>query len=223
MGKYQVSLIECPQDWEPGGPDDVPPQPGPLLETLAEKEDLFPAVREAIQHNQKAQEEKGDRWAVVVEPGSLGRTWRGARLCTPVSYKVTAIWWPQGWEPQSPLDVPHCVWKAQGDIGGREPLSYRRALATVRSLNRQCMTQAASMWYVLMAVENEPVSHTISYDPAGAETTVEVRRLHVVRPEPAGHGDCSHCPARAFECAREDWASAEQTITSSHTRTLPES
>ena len=221
MGKYQVSLIECPQDWEPGGPDDVPPQPGPLLETLAEKEELFPAVREAIQHNQKAQEEKTGRWAVVVEPGSLGRTWRGARLCTPVSYKVTAIWWPQGWEPQSPLDVPNCVWKAQGEIG-REHLSYRRALATVRSLNRQCMTAATSMWYVLMAVENEPVSHTISYDPAGAETTVEVRKLHVVRPEPAGHGDCSHCPAHAFECAREDWASLQETITSSQTRSLPE-
>ena len=222
MGKYQVSLIERPQDWEPGGLDDVPPQPGPLLDVLAETDELFPAVRQAIRYNQKAGQQETGRWAVVVEPGSLGRVWRAARLCTPVSYKVTAIWWPQGWEPESPMDVPHCVWKAQGDIG-REQLSYRRALATVRSLNRQCMTQAASTWYVLMAVENEPVSHTISCDPAGAETTVEVRRLHVVRPEPAGHGDCSHCPARAFECAREDWTSAEQTITTSHTRTLPES
>lgn len=217
MPRYQVSLVERPKGWEPGGLDDVPPKPGPLLELLAEEEELFPAVRTAIQYNEKPNEERGNRWAVVVEPGSLGRTWRGARLCTPVTYKVTAIWWPQGWEPQSALDVPNCVWKAQGDLG-REQLTYRRALATVRGLNRQSMTQAASMWYVVMAVENEPVSHTISYDPAGAETTVEVRRLHVVRPEPAGRGDCSHCPARSFECARSDWDSLQQTLTSSQTR-----
>jgi hypothetical protein len=119
------------------------------------------------------------------------------------------------------MDVPNCVWKAQGETG-RDQLSYRRALATVRSLNRQAMAQANSMWYVLMAVEHEPVSHTISYDPAGAETTVEVRRLHVVRPEPAGHGDCSHCPAHSYECAREDWADLQQTITSSQTRSASE-
>ena len=101
---------------------------------------------------------------------------------------------------------------------GHVVIRYRH----VRSLNRQAMAQANSMWYVLMAVEHEPVSHTISYDPAGAETTVEVRRLHVVRPEPAGHGDCSHCPAHSYECAREDWADLQQTITSSQTRSASE-
>lgn len=217
MGRYQVSTIGCPPDWAPEFPDAIPPQPGPLLDVLSETDSLFPALRAAIDHNKRAKQERADRWAVVVEPGSLGQTWRGARLCTPVAYKVTAIWWPQGWEPESPLDVPNCVWKAQGDVG-QERLSYRRALATVRSLNRQCMAQASSTWYVLMAVENEPVSHTISFDAAGVETAVEVRRLHVVRPEPAGRGDCSHCPAHSFECAREDWTSLEQTIASSHSR-----
>ena len=92
--------------------------------------------------------------AVVVQPGSFGRTWRGARLCTPVAYRVLAIWWPTGWEPQSPLDVPHCAWKAHGEPAA-EPLDYARAVAVVRGLNQQSMDHAGSLWYVLVAVENE--------------------------------------------------------------------
>lgn len=210
MSKYQVSLIPFPQGWEPAGLDDVPPAPGGPVEAFAEEDGLFPALRQAVHYNEAALRDKTDRWAVVVEPGSLGRTWRGARLCSPVNYKVTAIWWPQGWEPSSPFDVPNCVWKAQGDVE-RQGLTYKRALATVRGLNQQSLDSAGAMWYVIIAVENEPVSHTISYDAGGTETTVEVRRLHVVRPEPGGRGDCSHCPAHAFECAREGWVDLLQT------------
>lgn len=219
MSKYQVSLIPFPEGWQPAGLDDVPPEPGSPTEILTEAEGLFPALRQAMEHNEGARRDKSGRWAVVVEPGCLGRTWRGARLCSPVRYKVTAIWWPQGWEPASPFDVPNCVWKAQGDVG-RSGLTYKRALATVRSLNQQSQDSAGAMWYVIIAVENEPVSHTVSYDAAGTETTVEVRRLHVVRPEPGGRGDCSHCPAHAFECAREGWVELPQTAESMETRTV---
>ena len=220
MARYQVSIIERARQWRPASPDDVPPRPGEPLEVLAEADDLFAAVRQAIEHNEAAQQDDRPRWAVVVEPGVPGRAFAGARLCTPLSYKVAAVWWPAGWEPQSPLDVPNCVWKAQGEAD-QEPLGYRQALATVQGLNRQSMSHPGSMWYVLVAVENEPVSQTVSYDPAGTETTVEVRPLHVVRPEEGGgRGDCSHCPARSYSCAREHWDSLEQTTTATRTRSV---
>jgi len=221
MARYQVSIIERPEGWQPASPDAVPPEPGSPREVLAEADELFAAVRQAIAHNESPHRQHDRRWAVVVEPGSLGRTWRAARLCTPLAYKVTAIWWPTGWEPASPLDVPNCVWKSQGG-GSQEPMSYPQALARVRGLNRQSMDQAGTMWYVVIAVENEPVSQTVSYDPSGTETTVEVRRLHVVRPEEgSGKGDCSHCPAHSFDCAKQDWIALEETVTDTRTRSLP--
>ena len=67
-----------------------------------------------MEHNESDDARHRGRWAVVVEPGSTGRVWPAARLCTPLTYKVTAIWWPDGWEPDSPLDVPNCVWQAEG-------------------------------------------------------------------------------------------------------------
>lgn len=220
MARYQVSIVEAAGPWQPASLDDVPPSPGKPSAVLAETDDLFDAVRQAIDHNRQAQQEGSGRWAVVVEPGSLGRTWPGARLCTPLTYKVTAIWWPTGWEPGGPTDVPNCVWKAQGEPG-KEALTYRKAVALVRSLNRQSIDHAGTMWYVVLAVENEPVSQTVSYDPSGSETTVEVRRLHVIRPEKGGgKGDCSHCPAHAFDCAKAEWNTLEQTVTTTSTRSL---
>ena len=220
MPRYEVSLIERPQGWQPNGPDDVPPEPGKPLSTLGQADDIFAAVRQAIDYNEAAQREGTGRWAVVVEPGTWGRTWRNARLCTPLDYKVAALWWPTGWEPDSPLDVPNCVWRAQGEID-QEHLTYQQALATIRGLNQQAMNHAATMWHVVIAVENESISRTVSFDPAGTETTVQVRRLHVVRPESGGRGDCSHCPAHRFQCAQEDWISVEQTVATTGSRTLP--
>jgi hypothetical protein len=216
MGRYRVSIIERPEGWEPASPDDLPPEPGEPQEVLSEADELFAAVRQAIDHNQSPDRASDRRWAVVIEAGSLGRKWRAGRLCTPLAYKVAAIWWPTGWEPGSPLDVPNCVWRAPSG-GTQQPMSYQRALATVRGLNRQSMDQAGTMWYVVIAVENEPLSQTVSYDPSGVETTVEVRRLHVARPERGGKGDCSHCPAHGLDPAREDWASLEQTATETNT------
>ena len=217
MGRYRVSIIERPEGWEPASPDDAPPKPGPPLDALAEVDELFAAVRQAIQHNQSPDRASDRRWAVVVEPECVGRKWPGGgRLCTPLAYKVAAIWWPTGWEPASPLHLPNCVFRAPS-TGPQQPMSYQRALATARGLNRQSMDQAATLWYVVLAVENEPLSQTTSYDPAGVETTVEVRRLHVVRPEQGGKGDCSLCPAHGLDCAQQDWASLEPTV--SETRT----
>ena len=211
MARYQVSIVERPDQWVPASPDDVPPQPGAPVESLAEAAPLFSAVRQAIDYNQSLDRQEDRRWAVVVEPGSRGQTWPSARLCTPLAYQVAAIWWPTGWEPSSPLDVPNCVWQAQSG-SGQGPMPYRRALATVRALNRQSIDHAATMWYVLVAVENEPVSQTVAYDASGTETTVAVRRLHVVRPESGGgKGDCTHCPAHSFDCAQEEWTSREHT------------
>lgn len=216
MAKYQVSIIERSQAWQPASPDDVPADPGKPLEVLSEHDTLFAAVRRAVEHNQADQRKSDRRWAVVVEPGSLGRIWRNARLATPLAYKVTGIWWPEGWEPKSPLDVPNCVWRTQGEVNDL-PLTYAQAVATLRGLNQQSLDRLSPLWYVVVAVENEPISQTVSYDPAGTETTVQVRRLHVVRPEEGGRGDCSHCPASSFQCAREDWITLEQTVTSSQT------
>jgi hypothetical protein len=216
MARYEVSLIQRPQGWHPAGPDDVPAELGRPLTVLGQADNVFAAVRQAIEYNQAADREQTQRWAVVVEPGMLGRYWRSARLCTPLAYKVAAIWWPAGWEPQSPLDVPNCVWRAQGEMD-QEHLTYPQALAMVRGLNQQSMDHAAAMWYVIIAVENESISQTVSFDPAGTETTVQVRRLHVARPESGGKGDCSYCPAHSFQCAKEDWLSVEQTIATTET------
>lgn len=201
MAKYQVWLVARPQGWTSPVLDDVPPRPGTPRGVLGEDDDLFAAVRRAIEHNQTAQAGRSPDWAVVVEPGSPGGTWREARRCTPLSYRVAAIWWPTGWEPQSPGDVPNCVWRAQGETDPA-PLSYAQASAAVRGLNQQSMDHASPLWYVVVAVEDEPVSQTVSYEPSGTETTVQVRRLHLVRPDDAGRGDCSHCPAHGLQCVR---------------------
>lgn len=218
MARYLVSLVKRPAPWTPASWDDVPPRPGEPQATLGESDDLFVAVRQAVQHNEASQTPTGTDWAVVIEPNAPGRIIPGARLCTPLAYRVAAIWWPTGWEPQSPLDVPNCVSKAQTDAGG-QALTYPQALATVQGLNRQCLDHPGAMWYVLAAVENEPLSQTVSYDPAGTETTVVVRRLHVIRPEDdGGKGDCSHCPAHDHSCAKERWVSSPQTTTTTSTR-----
>jgi hypothetical protein len=219
MAKYQVAVIERPQGFEPETLDAVPAEPGRIAGILAETEDLFAAVNRATEHNEAAKRDATRQWAVVVEPGSLGRVWRGARLCTPLTYKVIALWWPTGWEPQSPLDLPRCVWRAHGESEHGQ-LSYAQAVAVLRGLNRQSMNHQGTMWYAIMALENEPLSRSVSFDPSGTETTVQVRRLHLVRPEDGGAGDCSHCPARAFDCAKADWVDLQQTLQSTTLRPI---
>jgi len=214
MATFRVSLIARPDGWQPTRPDDVPSQPGALGETLCETDDLLAAVQKAIDHN----EADGADWAVVVEPGAAGVIWPKARLCTPLGYKATTVWWPEGWEPESTLDVPNCVFKAPGEMG-QERLTYPEAQARVRALNQQSLDQAANVWYVVVAVENEPISCTVSRDSAGTETTTAEHRLHVIGPDTdGGQGDCSHCPACKMDCASEGWTRKQQTITTTEIR-----
>jgi hypothetical protein len=217
MAKYQVAIIGRPAKWRPECADDVPLELRGPVEVLAESDDLFVAVRRAIEHNRGAESQCRGRWAVVIEPGSGGRFWPAARLCTPITYRVATIWWPDGWEPQSPLDVPNCIMHTREQAGG-DCLSYPRAEAIVLALNRQCTDHPANVWHVVLAAENEAVSRTVSYDSAGTETTVEVRPMHVIRPAAGGRGDCLNCPARALECAQAEWSSLSQTVSARHSR-----
>ncbi len=221
MGKYQVASVARPKNWKPLSADDVPIELKGPVEVIFDSDDLFEAVEKAIGHNEGEESRQRMRWAVVVEPGSLGRVWPAARLCTPLTYKVTAIWWPDGWTPHSPLDVPNCVWQAQGKVGGQW-MTYADAEATARALNQQCIDSPGTSWYVVVAVENEAVSQSVAYDPSGTETTVEVRKMHVIRPKAGGRGDCACCPAHSMSCTQADWSSLVQTVTAKHDRMIGE-
>ena len=168
MSKFQVAVVTRPKDWKPACADDLPPAPGQLGEPLSEHDDLFAAVREAVAFNEVPERTGDDRWAVVVQRGTRGRQWTAARLCTPIVYKVTAIWRPEGWEPDSPLDVPNCIWKSHNRVAA-EPLCYAQAVATIRALNQQNMDVAGDMWYVLMAVEMSRYRNRSRTIPPGAK------------------------------------------------------
>lgn len=217
MAKYQVTVVQRPENWAPESADDVPLDLIGPVAVLAESDDLFEALDRAIEHNQSAESQQSRRWAIVVEPGCAGRAWPMARVCTPITYRVAPIWWPDGWEPQSPLDVPSCVWQAKNPTDAQW-LTYPQAEATMLGLNRQCMSQPGGTWYIVVAVENEPVARTVSCDPAGTETTVEVRRTHTIRPLAGGYGDCAHCPAGTLPCARTEWLNQVQAVPVTHRR-----
>jgi hypothetical protein len=219
MGKYRLAIVTKPLSWKPDRPDEVPTGLVSSPQVRGEFDDLFPAVREAVALNEKSLAEGGSEWAVVVDPFSPSRRWQAGRICTPVAYKVSVLWRPEGWEPSSPLDVPNCVWKGQAQLDA-ESLTYARAVETVRGLNQQCIDLSSSMWYVIVAVENEPISQVFAYDPAGTETTTRVRKLHVIRAENGGRGDCSHCPAHSFQCSRADWTTLSQTANDSEVHPL---
>lgn len=221
MARYEVRVIERPQGWSEASLEDVPPRPGRATRVLCGAEELFAAVRAAVQFNETARRDAAAEWAVVVEPGSSGRIWPDARLCTPLGYRVAAMGWPTGWEPQSPWDVPRCLSRAQGETDPA-PLSYDRAMAVVRGLNQQSIDQAGSSWYVVVAVENEPISQSVSYDPSGMETTVQVRRLHVAVPDQGSRGNCSYCPAHSLPCATRDLHEPEATTSVTSTRSVLE-
>ena len=113
------------------------------------------------------------------------------------AYLVTTVWWPDGWEPSTPLDVPKCLAQAREQVPN-EPLTYEQAVATVRGLNQQNMDHPGATWYVVAMVKGQPVS------PAdGGRAMINAGQLEVVElPEGASRGDCSHCPASSFPCAK---------------------
>ena len=63
--------------------DDVPLELSGPVGMLTESDDLFEAVGEAMEHNDSVEAQRRGGWAVVVEPGGIGRIWPAARLCTP--------------------------------------------------------------------------------------------------------------------------------------------
>lgn len=138
MAKYQVATIERPAGWNPRFPDDVPPEIQGGYDVVGEADDLFAAVRQAIELNQKAQADAQVRWALVVDAESPGLTWKTVRICTPIRYKIAAIWRSDGWEPTSPYDVPNCPWRAKGRSDD-EAMPFVKAADTVVALNRQSM------------------------------------------------------------------------------------
>ena len=109
-------------------------------------------------------------------------------------FQVTAVWWPDGWEPGSPLDVPNCLGRVAGQDVASPSVDLKQALATVRGLNRQNMDHPGTTWYVVTEADAPPSAS------AGAAD----RPLRVIEPvEGSGRGDCSHCPASSFPCAAE--------------------
>jgi hypothetical protein len=196
---YQVLIVSRPADWRARQADDVPPALQTPLEVAGEWDDLWKAQEAAVAYNQEPQRRQDLRWAVVGDGQVRSRRWAGPRLCTPLAFKVAALVRPESWEPASPWDVPNCIAKAERQGAGVE-LSRRQALGTVWALNQQSMDQADTTWFVAVAVENEPSEESVRYDPAGHDTVMEVRPLHVVRPPNGGRGDCSYCPARDLPC-----------------------
>jgi hypothetical protein len=199
---YQVLIVSRPANWTARGADDLPsPIEGPF-EVASESQDLLEAQGRVVAYNQDPARNADRRWAVVADPSARSRLWAGPRLCTPLVYKVVPLVRPEGWEPSGPADVPNCLGKAESR-GPRAELSYQQALDTMWALNQQGMDHDSSTWFVPVAVENEPLEESVKYDPAGMETVVQVRRLHLVRPPRGGRGDCSYCPARDFPCRDE--------------------
>jgi hypothetical protein len=117
-------------------------------------------------------------------------------------YVVATVWWPDGWEPTTPLDVPKCLsLPPEQTAGGR--MTYPQAVAAVRGLNRQNMDHPGARWFVVAKVKDEPAA--AGGQAAGREAaTIDADRLEVVEPaEGSGRGDCSHCPAHHLPCATE--------------------
>jgi hypothetical protein len=112
------------------------------------------------------------------------------------AYLVTTVWWPDGWEPKTPLDVPTCLAQAREQVAN-EPLSYEQALAIVRGLNQQNMDHPGATWHVVAGVKGPWVL------PAdGGPAMIDARQVEVVAvPAGGSRGDCSHCPAKSFPCA----------------------
>ncbi len=52
MPKYQIMVIRWPERWKPECADDVPLELNGPVEVLAESDDLFTALDQAIEHNE---------------------------------------------------------------------------------------------------------------------------------------------------------------------------
>jgi hypothetical protein len=110
-------------------------------------------------------------------------------------YAIVPVWWPEGWEPTDPLDVPTCLAPAGADLAAAPRMSLEQALAALRGLNRQNIEYPGAKWHVLGETgEASALAALQTVQVAGPAGTVEELRL--LAPLSGGsRGDCSHCPA----------------------------
>ncbi|MDZ7617623.1 MAG: hypothetical protein U1E05_11495 [Patescibacteria group bacterium] len=111
--------------------------------------------------------------------------------------QIATIWWPDGWEPTGPLDVPNCLLPAKAPAAG-PTLDYRQAEAMVQALNRQCIDSPGTTWYVILAAAHPAA------EPSSKQTQASVTEFarRVVRPRRGTAGDCTCCPAHGLPCAK---------------------
>ena len=217
MPKYQVMVIRWPERWKPECADDVPLELNGPVEVLVESDDLFTALGSG---DRTQREPRG------ATPRPLGRRDRAGRHGPRLAGRPTLL----TGDLQSDC---HLVARRLG--AQLSPGCAQLRLEVARAGRRRVVRVSAgrshrvgaepavhgasgAYWHVVVAIENEPISRTVSHDPSGVETTVEVRQMHVIRPEQGGHGECSHCPAHAFQCAKADWSSQMQTMSARHSR-----
>jgi hypothetical protein len=119
-------------------------------------------------------------------------------------YQIVSVWWPDGWEPQGPLDVPRCLLPSEAHLDDAPKMPFEQAVATLRGLNRQNMDHPGTSWCVLAEVGGQDSARgtlEVVQVAGSGGTTEEVR---IVKPvEGGGRGDCSHCPAQHLPCAQE--------------------
>lgn len=177
-GNYRVSIIEFPAHWEPVTLDDSPDDLR-CVEDIGRHETIESALSQVVEFNREATEVGSPRWAVVFEAPSRGRA--NFRVCTPLTYRLVHIQWPEGWTPSSPLDVPDSAWHNQSDA--TVEYGFDEAVDAVRSMNEAHMLEpACQRWTLLVAIECEPLYTSTYCDHLGTETSMSVRRLHVVKP-----------------------------------------
>jgi len=181
---FRVSLVQFPDDWEPGSLDDSPDGLR-CTDDLATYDLLEDALEQTLDFNRESIEGERSKWAVIFETPVRGRL--NFRVCTPLSYRIVHVHWPEGWKPESPFDVPDCEWQDHSESSAE--FSFDEAVEALRSLNEaHRMEPSSERWSIMVAVECEPVHTSVYSDHLGTETSMTVRRLHVVKPiDASGH------------------------------------
>jgi len=175
---YRVSLVQFPEDWEPGSLDDSPDGLR-CTEDIGQHVLLEDALEQALDFNELSVEGERSKWAVIFESPVRGRL--NFRVCTPLSYRIVHIHWPEGWSPQSPFEIPDCTWRDQSDSSNE--FTFDEAFDALKSLNEaHLMEPSCERWSIMLAIECEPIHTSMYCDHLGTETTMTVRRLHVIRP-----------------------------------------
>ncbi len=195
QGGYRVSLVQFPEGWDPGSLDDSPDGLR-CTEDIGHHDFLEDALEQVLEFNEQAVEGDRTKWAVIFESPVRGRS--NFRVCTPLSYRIVHIHWPQGWTPESPLDVPNCEWHDQSD--SNTEFTFDEGLEALTSLNEaHLMEPSCERWSIMVVVECEPVHTSMYCDHLGTETSMTVRRLHVIRPADSnqGHRLFATLPAKA--------------------------